>query len=70
MFSESSQRGFLGTTRLAELGWDQTRDAAEAEIKEIQAAMRRGVSSYQLRYTAKVNKKGTFGIRLIDEAQS
>lgn len=68
LIGESSQRGFLGTTRLAEPGWYQTRQAAETEIKKIQDAIQRGETVYHLAYTAKVNKKGTFGIRLTDDA--
>jgi HTH-type transcriptional regulator, repressor for puuD len=68
LIGESSQRGFLGTTRLVELGWYQTRQAAETEIKKIQDAMLHGETVYHLAYTAKVNKKGTFGVRLTEDA--
>ncbi|WP_407150421.1 helix-turn-helix domain-containing protein [Lacticaseibacillus paracasei] len=66
LIGESRHRGFLGTTRLAELGWYHTRATAETEIKKIQDAMQRGETIYHLAYTAKVNKKGTFGVRLAD----
>jgi HTH-type transcriptional regulator, repressor for puuD len=42
--------------------------AAETEIKKIQDAMLHGETVYHLAYTAKVNKKGTFGVRLTEDA--
>ena len=69
LIGESSQRGLLGTTRLIELGWYQTRHAAEAELKQIQEAMLRGDAVYHLAYTAKVNKKGMLGVRLLDQTE-
>ncbi len=68
LIGEKVQRGFLGTTRLVELGWYQTRQEAETEIKKIQDAMLHGETVYHLAYTAKVNKKGTFGVRLTEDA--
>ena len=38
----------------------------EAELKQIQEAMLRGDAVYHLAYTAKVNKKGMLGVRLLD----
>ncbi|MDN6515976.1 MAG: transcriptional regulator, partial [Lacticaseibacillus paracasei] len=37
-------------------------------IKKIQDAMLHGETVYHLAYTAKVNKKGTFGVRLTEDA--
>jgi len=66
LLGKCTQNGIFGTIKKIELGWYKTRIDAEREIQSIQFAMQKGENNYQLLYTAKVTKKGSYGIRLSD----
>ena len=66
LFAGFDSGGLFGGTQSAFLGWYANSEQLEKEISEIQDAIFRGIPTYELKYSAKVERT-LFRVRILED---